>query len=62
MVVQAVNRDDWLLLQNKAQAAGLTLALYPDTGLKDAYGITTYPMLVVPPGILERDDTGEGGP
>lgn len=62
MVVQAANRGDWLRLKNTAQAAGLTLALYPDTGLKDAYGITTYPMLVVPPGILERDDTGEGGP
>ena len=62
MIVQAANRDDWLILQNKAQAAGLTLALYPDTGLKEAYGITTYPMLVVPPGILERDDAGEGGP
>ena len=62
MVVQAANGDDWLRLQNKAQAAGLSLALYPDTGLREAYGITTYPMLVVPPGILERDDAGEGGP
>ena len=62
MVVQAANRDDWLLLQKKAQAAGLSLALYPDTGLTEAYGITTYPVLVVPQGILELDRAGEGGP
>ncbi|MFV0277976.1 MAG: PFL_4695 family integrating conjugative element protein [Parahaliea sp.] len=62
MVVQAANRDDWLLLQNKALAAGLSLALYPDTGLKEAYGITTYPVLVVPHGILDVDPAGEGRP
>jgi integrating conjugative element protein (TIGR03765 family) len=62
MVVQAANRDDWRLLQNKARAAGLSLALYPDTGLTEAYGITTYPVLVVPQGILELDRAGEGGP
>ena len=62
MVVQAANRDDWLLLQNKARAAGLSLALYPDTGLTEAYGITTYPVLVVPQSIQKQDRAGEGGP
>ena len=62
MVVQAANRDDWLLLQNKARAAGLSLALYPDTGLTEAYGITTYPVLVVPQSIQGLDRAGEGGP
>ena len=62
MVVQAANRDDWLHLQRKAQAAGLPLALYPDTGLTEAYGITTYPVLVVPQSIQKQDRAGEGGP
>ena len=62
MVVQAANRDDWLLLQKKARASGLSLALYPDTGLTEAYGITTYPVLVVPQSIQELDRAGEGGP
>jgi integrating conjugative element protein (TIGR03765 family) len=62
MVVQAASREDWQLLQSKAQGSGLSLALYPDTGLKEAYGITTYPVLVVPQGILEVDTVGEGGP
>ena len=62
MVVQAANRDDWLHLQNKARAAGLSLALYPDTGLTEAYGITTYPVLVVPQSIQKQDRAGEGGP
>jgi hypothetical protein len=62
MVVQAANRDDWRLLLQKAQAAGLSLALYPDTGLKEAYGITTYPVLVMPPGLSGVDPVGEGGP
>lgn len=62
MVVQAANRDDWLLLQKKARASGLSLALYPDTGLTEAYGITTYPVLVVPQSIQKQDRAGEGGP
>ena len=62
MVVQATDPDDWWLLQQTAQDAGLSLALYPDTGLKDAYGITTYPVLVVPPGLSGVDPVGEGGP
>ena len=62
MVVQAANRADWLHLQNKAQTAGLSLALYPDTGLTEAYGITTYPVLVVPQSIQKQDRAGEGGP
>ena len=62
MVVQAASPQDWQLLQSKALASGLSLALYPDTGLKEAYGITTYPALVVPQGILELDTVGEGRP
>lgn len=48
MVVQATHPEDWHTLENKARAAGLSLALYPDTGLTEAYGITTYPVLVLP--------------
>lgn len=62
MVVQVTRREDWQRLQSKAQASGLSLALYPDTGLKEAYGITTYPVLVVPQGLLDIDTDGAGGP
>ncbi len=57
MVVQAANREDWQRLQTRARASGLSLALYPDAGLVAAYGLTTYPVLVVPHGMV----TGEGG-
>ncbi len=50
LVVQAANREDWLALQQKAQAIGLSLALYPDTGLAEGYGMSTYPALVLPAG------------
>jgi integrating conjugative element protein (TIGR03765 family) len=57
MVVQAANREDWQRLQTKARESGLSLALYPDAGLVAAYGLNTYPVLVVPQGRV----TGEGG-
>jgi integrating conjugative element protein (TIGR03765 family) len=55
-VVQAADRGDWRALQQRAQAAGLPLALLPDAGLAAGYGVTTYPVLLLPPGRA-----GEGG-
>ena len=58
MVVQATNREDWQRLQTKAGQSGLLLALYPDAGLVESYGLATYPVLVVPQGMV----IGEVGP
>lgn len=57
MVVQAANREDWRLLQMKARDSGLSLVLYPDAALVEAYGLETYPVLVMPHGLV----IGEGG-
>lgn len=62
MVIQASHRADWQALQSKARASGLSLALYPDTGLTSAYGLTTYPVLVLPRGIDDRERKSGGAP